>query len=727
MPIPDEDIAKVRAATDLAALVGEYSSLKRVGRRLQGLCPFHQEKTASFSVNPEQGLYYCYGCRASGDVISFLRATEGLDFVEAVERLAARAGIAIRRDAEGGTAARVDRERRQAMLDAMASAVSFYHERLLSHHDAGAARQYLRSRGYDGEIVRRFKLGWAPPGWDQLSKSLGKPGRVLRETGLAFESSAGRLQDSFRGRIIFPIFDTSGRAIALGGRILPGGEGPKYKNSPETPIYSKRRTLYALNWAKVDLVHSGEVVICEGYTDVIGFYTAGVPRAVATCGTSLTDEHLKVLGGFARRVVLAFDADSAGQSAADRIYDAEKRHGFEVAVASFPTGTDPGDLAQRDKAALAECVSNAIPYLAFRVDRALSAEDLRIPEGRARAAEAALEAIVEHPNVIVRDQYILEVADRTRIPPDQMRDLAAKIAARPKQTKGDERRRVTGERAPRTGRRPGPPTGSHAPARAATAATATGAATATATATTPAPRPRPPEDPSSAAETGGGRTIANFPDDEGGGGGSPVKEIANFDTADETATAPEEEAARRRPEPSAQTTDERGKAHPPSQASAPSARRGPIAERDALSLAVHHPQEMAPYLHEALFSDQRYRDAYLALAAAPSLHAAIDAAEPSTGDLLRQVTVSPETSADVAGTILNLCCLAGRRAMPELERDGRLAAAAGDSERMAEIHSTLNWLHKEIGAIEAVPIEGARPDLAEPLLGWLVRRHGEEL
>jgi DNA primase len=700
MPIPDEDIAKVRAATDLATLVGEYSSLKRVGRRLQGLCPFHQEKTASFSVNPEQGLYYCYGCQASGDVISFLRATEGLDFVEAVERLAARAGIAIRRDAEGGTAARVDRERRQAMLDAMASAVAFYHERLLSHQDAGPARHYLRSRGYDGEIVRRFKLGWAPAGWDQLSRALGKPARVLRDVGLAFDSSAGRLQDSFRARIIFPIFDTSGRAIALGGRILPGSDGPKYKNSPETPIYSKRRTLYALNWAKVDLVHSGEVVICEGYTDVIGFYTAGIPRAVATCGTSLTDEHLKVLGGFARRVVLAFDADSAGQSAADRIYDAEKRHGFEVAVASFPAGTDPGDLAQRDKSALADSITKAIPYLAFRVERALAAEDLRIPEGRARAAEAALEAIVEHPNAIVRDQYILEVADRTRIPPDQLRDLATKVAARPKQTKSDERRRAVRQGASHDDRR---------------SATAEAPSTARAEATSV----RPPPDPAGAS---GGRAIPNFPDEDGAGGEQAPKPIANFEAGAQAIDAADAGGATR-PEPSVARPDRREQT-----AAAPSTngRPGPIAEREALSLAVHHPAEMAPYLHVALFSDPRYRDAYLALAAAPSLHAAIDAAERGTADLLRKVAVAPETSADVAGTTLNLCCLAARRAMPGLDRDGRLAAAAGDSERMADVHSTLDWLHREIAAIESVPIERARPDLAEPLLAWLVGRHGEE-
>jgi DNA primase len=438
--IPAEDVAQVRAATDIASLIGEYSSLKKVGRRLVGLCPFHSESTPSFSVNAEEGLYYCFGCQASGDAISFVRAMDGLDFVDAVERLAARAGITIRHDAEDGSAARADRDRRQGLYDAMAAAVAFYHERLLSHRDAAPARQYLRSRGYDGDIVRHFKLGWAPDAWDELAHALDSPPAALRDTGLAHMSSRGRMQDSFRARVIFPIFDTSGRPIALGGRILPPAAednpdrrtpaaGPKYRNSPETPIYSKRRTLYGLNWAKAALAHGGEVVICEGYTDVIGFFTAGLPRAVATCGTALTDDHLRILGNFARRVVLAFDADTAGQSAAARIYESERRHGLEVVVAAFPAGSDPGDMARRDPDSLRLSVERAVPFLEFRIERAMAAEDLHTAEGRVRAAEAALASIAEHPNELVRDQYVVSVADRTKIPPDQLRVRVERIRA----------------------------------------------------------------------------------------------------------------------------------------------------------------------------------------------------------------------------------------------------------------------------------------------------------
>src|SRR5665213_2057894 len=331
MAIPDEDVAKVRAATDIAALIGEHTSLKRVGRRLVGLCPFHSEKSPSFSVNPEEGLYYCFGCQASGDAISFVRRIEGCDFVEAVERLAARAGVTVRNDADG--ADQQSRGRRQALYDALKTAADFYHERLLSSPDARGARQYLRSRGYDGDVVRAYRLGFAPGAYDELVRSKVLPQQALKEAGLAHEGSRGNLIDTFRERVIFPILDPGNRVIALGGRVLPedlrtmpGEPGPKYRNSQESPIYQKRATLYGLNWSKNEIVNEKEAIVCEGYTDVIGFAQAGIPRAV-----------------------------------------------------------------------------------------------LSSPEGRARAAKASLEAVAEHPNSLVRDQYLLTVADRTHHEVDQLR------------------------------------------------------------------------------------------------------------------------------------------------------------------------------------------------------------------------------------------------------------------------------------------------------------------
>jgi DNA primase len=385
-----------------------------------GLCPFHAEKTPSFSVNAEEGLYYCFGCQARGDVITFVREVEHLDFAEAVERLAGRAGIQLRYDS---AATSRDRQRRARLVEAMAAAVQWYHERLLNAPDAAAARAYLRSRGYDGDVVRAYQLGWAPDDWDALARALRLPDDVLRDTGLGFLNRRNRQQDAFRNRVMFPIFRADGDPVAFGGRAMPGEDGPKYKNSPETPVYSKSRVLYGLNWAKGDVVRAGEVVVCEGYTDVIAFARAGLPRAVATCGTALADEHFRMLKNFARRVVLAYDADAAGQAAAERFYEWERLYEIDIAVAQLPSGTDPADLGARDPDALRVAVEEARPFLAFRVERALASTDLRSPEGRARAAQSAVAVVREHPNELVRDQYLMQIADRCRIEPDRLRAI----------------------------------------------------------------------------------------------------------------------------------------------------------------------------------------------------------------------------------------------------------------------------------------------------------------
>ena len=339
--------------------------------------PFHSEKSPSFSVNAEAGFYYCFGCQAKGDAISFVREMEHLDFVDAVRRLADKAGITIRED---GTAGR-DNQKRKVFLDAMEDATEWYHQRLLTGADAGAARDYLRSRGYDGE-----RGAPVPPGLGSR-----RVGHVVHLTE-AQRGRGGRRRTRLRQPAAAASRTPSGpgccsrsatrRAIpvALGGRVLPGSSDPaKYKNSTETPIYSKRRTLYALNWAKQDVIASGEVVVCEGYTDVIGFFEAGVPRAVATCGTALAEEHVRLLKNFATRIVLAFDADGAGQSAAGRFYEWERTLEIDVAVAALPPGSDPADLARTDPAALRAAVEGAKPFLQFRLERILDAADLVHP------------------------------------------------------------------------------------------------------------------------------------------------------------------------------------------------------------------------------------------------------------------------------------------------------------------------------------------------------------
>ena len=418
MGIVDDDIVRVREATNLRDVVSQYVQLKRVGRRWVGLCPFHAEKTGSFNVNEENGLFKCFGCGKGGDAITFVREIEHLDFVGAVEWLAGKAGIALRytekREDEG-------RKRRARLIKAMEQAVEWYHHRLLTGDDAGPVRAYVRSRGLDGEVVRTYRIGWAPEGWDTLARALKLPDDVLVDTGLGFLNRRGGQTDAFRGRLLFPIFDVNGDPVAFGGRVLPGGEGPKYKNSAGSAIYDKSKVLYGLNWAKSDVVNADEVVVCEGYTDVIGFAMAGVPTAVATCGTALTIDHLRTLRKFARRVVLAFDADAAGQDAAARFYQWERDLDLDVAVAALPPGVDPGDLARTDPQRLQASVVDAVPFLGFRVERVLAGTPVETPEGRARAAEAALAVIREHPSALVRDQYVMQVADRCRIDPEQLR------------------------------------------------------------------------------------------------------------------------------------------------------------------------------------------------------------------------------------------------------------------------------------------------------------------
>lgn len=422
MGIVAEDIERVRSSVSIVDVVGQYVTLRRVGRNMSGLCPFHSEKSPSFSVREDTGRYKCFGCNAGGDVFTFIQEIEHLDFVGAVEKLASRAGIELHYTSGPDDKTR---QRRKELYAVMDRAVEWYHERLLTDPAARPAREYLKARGISGDVARSFKLGWAPDDWDQLATSVGASGDMLGEVGLAFVNKRNRLQDSFRARIMFPIFDESGNAVAFGGRILPGSTDPaKYKNSTETPIYTKSRTLYGLNWAKTDIVKADTVIICEGYTDVIGFHQTGLTNAVATCGTALTEEHVKMLKRFASKMILAFDADAAGQGAAARFYEWEKRYAVSVSVAKFPEGRDPGDLAQHDPEVLRQAIATATPFLGFRLQRVLDAGDVRSPEGRARTAEQAMRVINEHPDVNVRSLYAAQVATHTGIAASELVKIA---------------------------------------------------------------------------------------------------------------------------------------------------------------------------------------------------------------------------------------------------------------------------------------------------------------
>jgi DNA primase len=430
MGILDEDVARVREATDLVALASEHIGLKRVGRRFVGLCPFHSEKSPSFSINPELGVFHCFGCQQSGDAITFIREIEHLDFPEAVERLAARAGITLRYD---DAAFSVERKRKQRLHEAVGEAIAYYHGVLLASVDAGTARRYLRSRGYDGDVARRFSLGFAPDGYDALSRHLQHKKFTRQDVvdaGLGFVNRAQKLQDQFRGRLMFPIWDSRGDPVGFGGRTLDA-QGPKYKNSPDTRIYQKSRLLYGLHWAKGEIVARNEVVICEGYTDVMAFVLAGVPNVVATCGTALADDHFLTLKNLTRKVTLAYDADAAGQAAAERCYQWEQRFEVQFQVADLPSGRDPADVGRDDPEALAASVTRATPFLEFRIDRLLASSDLASLEGKAHAAERAAALVAEHPNDLVRDQYVMKLAGELDIDPDRLRETVTRRRSGP--------------------------------------------------------------------------------------------------------------------------------------------------------------------------------------------------------------------------------------------------------------------------------------------------------
>lgn len=414
MAIADTDIERLRESVSIIDTIQGYVQLRRVGRNWVGLCPFHAEKSGSFNVREETRRYKCFGCGASGDVFKFIQEIEHLDFVGAIEHIAGKAGYQLTYTTGGQSK---DRQRSKQLTEIMSQAVDWYHNRLLTAPDARLAREYLRDRGLSGDVAREFKLGWAPDDWDALSRDLGVSIDLLRETGLGFVNKRGKAQDSFRARVMFPIFRDSGEPVAFGGRILPGSTDPaKYKNSPETAIYAKSKTLYGLNWAKAEIVTADEVIVCEGYTDVIGFQRSGIKRAVATCGTALTEDHVRLLKRFATKVILAFDADNAGQGAAERFYEWEKRYKVQVSVAHFPQGKDPGDLANSDPTALASAVANAQPFLGFRLQRVLDGGSLVSPEARSRTAEQAMAVINEHPDTNVRKLYAGQVATHVGMP-----------------------------------------------------------------------------------------------------------------------------------------------------------------------------------------------------------------------------------------------------------------------------------------------------------------------
>ncbi len=457
--IKASDVEEVKRRTDLAELVGDYVALKRAGAdSMKGLCPFHDERSPSFHVRPGLGYYHCFGCGESGDAISFLQRMDHLTFAESVERLAARINYVLSYE-EGG-------ERRQegpnrARLLAANQAAAAYFVQQLAGEEGGTARSFLAERGFDAAACERFGVGYAPRGWDGLSKHLAAQGftrQELAQAGLVSEGQRG-VYDRFRGRVIWPIRDTSTQVIGFGARRLYDDDnGPKYLNTPETPVYQKSRVLYGLDLAKRAISRGHRAVVVEGYTDVMACHLAGEETAVATCGTAFGKEHITVLRRImgddaAAEVVFTFDPDEAGQKAALRAFSDEKLFSAQTYVAVAPDGLDPADLRlHRGDEAVRELFTRKVPLFEFALRQAIGRFDLNSVEGRLSALRAAAPIVAEIKDPGLRPGYTRELA---RMLGSELGEVQRAV-----QAAGGGRRR--GPESGRPGERAGDP---HAPAR----------------------------------------------------------------------------------------------------------------------------------------------------------------------------------------------------------------------------------------------------------------------
>lgn len=440
-------IEEVKRVTDIAAIIGRRVQLRRTPNGFVGLCPFHNEKTPSFNVKASDGFYHCFGCKASGDVFTWLEKIEGLEFREALEQLAAAAGIELPTYQPSGVNA-AQRERQQKLMAVTAAAAAFYHERLLNGPDAQDARDYLKSRGFDGTIARKYQLGYAPTSVDGVQKALSEFGaELLSQAGLT-RSRAGEPQaeDVFRDRLIVPIADRRGAVVAFGARVMPDGRGPKYLNSPTTPIYDKSSVLFNLHQAIPAIRQRGSVIVCEGYTDVMGFGLCELDNAVATCGTAFTENHVRLLEKHTKRVLLAFDADTAGESATSSFQRWEVEYDLEVAVVEMPAGSDPGDLAVSDPDRLRQLVDGARPLLDFLVHRLLGSLTIRGPMERSHAADAVAELFAPYPSDLVAGTDLQPAVDKLEMTVDDLRERVGAARERWKAARETRARAEAGSR-----------------------------------------------------------------------------------------------------------------------------------------------------------------------------------------------------------------------------------------------------------------------------------------
>lgn len=418
--IRDEDIVQVRERARIDDVVREYVSLKSAGGgSLKGLCPFHDERSPSFHVTPARGMWYCFGCGEGGDVLSFLQKIDHLSFAETVEKLAERTGVELRY-VDGGAAINRQQGQRTRLVEAHKVAAAFYVEQLASAA-AAIGREFLTGRGFDASAAAHFGVGFAPKSWDALTGHLRKKGFTddeLQAGGLVSQGNRG-VYDRFRGRLVWPIRDLSGDVIGFGARkLFDDDDGPKYLNTPESPIYKKSQVLYGIDLARRDIAKSQQAVIVEGYTDVMACHLAGITTAVATCGTSFGTEHIKVLRRLLMdddqmrgNVVFTFDGDAAGQKAALRAFEEDQRFVTQTFVAVEPNGLDPCDLRlQHGDAAVAALVDRRVPLFEFAIRSTLAGYDLESAEGRIAALREAAPVVAKIRDTALRPEYARRLA-----------------------------------------------------------------------------------------------------------------------------------------------------------------------------------------------------------------------------------------------------------------------------------------------------------------------------
>ena len=425
--ISSNTIEQIKARTDILEIVSDFVQLKQRGRNYFGLCPFHEEKTPSFSVNPSLGIFHCFGCGKGGNAVTFIMEYEKIDYVEALKRLAERYSITI--DWEGIE----DSQKGEVALiyELHEIAAEFYQKQLMAERSRSAL-EYIEKRGFDRETIEQFRLGYAPDEWESLFRQIDLnrfTPAILEKSGLFVRREGNKIYDRFRNRLMFPIINLAGRVVAFGGRALDPNEEAKYLNSPETPIYFKSGIFYGLNFSKDAIQKAGDAIIVEGYTDFLRVYTSGFPNVVAGSGTALTLHHARLIHRFTKKVTLCYDGDEAGQKATERAGFLLMREGLDVRVIRLPESDDPDSYLRDHKPeAFRELYDSANDFMTYYIDS--HSDELNSPAAKTQFVERIAEELIEIKNPVILDLVVGEVAERINVKEEHIRAQIRYIARR---------------------------------------------------------------------------------------------------------------------------------------------------------------------------------------------------------------------------------------------------------------------------------------------------------